>query len=891
MWRIGLERLVAVAVLVAASVAAGATPAAAQGIPTITVNWHGDGSDANISDGQCATADGYCSLRAAIENANALSGANRIEFDLQGSTPQTIKPASPLPPLYDADTIIDGYTQPGSRANTDEGKSNAVIKVAIEATNQTWGLRIESSGNTIQGLSVYGARTNIELFSDGADGNVIAGNFIGTNPAGTYTKVNVVNLDSGIELTHGPSQNRIGLPTLAGRNVVAGYGAQGIRVNGGPSNQNRIQNNIIGFNPSLTGSLGGWVGIDVQWGAWGNLVGGLGQYERNVVGNQTYRAGIDLSHGALNNAVVGNYVGVLADGSTTTDYSANKDGIVLKDGPFNNYIGHNVVGNSNNHGIRSYTRYNGPNIFDSNLVGVGVDGSNIGNTNVGIFQNGYDQLLYNNVVAYNGAAGIVSSNVNQGQQHHFTPDTTERSQIRQNTYYQNGGLNLDLEPIGVNINDNGDGDDGPNGLLNTPEITGMGPGKVFGTTCSGCAVEIYMSGLADANSSGLSPSVGPAPGVGAAWVGTATAGPDGTFSLASESISTGYTLSLLTVDSEGNTSELTPPVVVGSSHAGTNGAANASAGGIAPPAAPAPPPLWVSEEAVITGTVTDADGNPATGAQAELFTQNNDGSRGDWVASASVLSGSGTYRIEAPAGCWVVTFVAPSGQTFAGSGTPWLSKPICTTAGESVTNFNATLASDVDDDGAITGTVTKASAAVNGVLVDLFEAAADGSRGQWVASATTNANGKYNLPTTDGCWILTFVAAEGETFTESPSRYLNRAVCTGSGETVSGIDAALVDATQAATINGIVTDSGNGVGGVQVDLFTAAENGSRANWVSTSATSGDGSFVLAANEGCWVLTYVAPADNTFAASGSRWLNVPVCTTEGQTATVDAVVLS
>ncbi|MCB0188233.1 MAG: CSLREA domain-containing protein, partial [Caldilineaceae bacterium] len=49
---------------------------------TLVVNDVGDESDANAGDGECATAGAVCTLRAALEEANALAGAEVINFDL-----------------------------------------------------------------------------------------------------------------------------------------------------------------------------------------------------------------------------------------------------------------------------------------------------------------------------------------------------------------------------------------------------------------------------------------------------------------------------------------------------------------------------------------------------------------------------------------------------------------------------------------------------------------------------------------------------------------------------------------------------------------------------------------------------------------------------------------
>src|SRR5450432_3210694 len=79
---------------------------------------------------------GVGSLRQAIEDANAMAGADTITFNIAGSGVHTIAPTSQLPTITDAVTI-DGYTQPGALANTNppgQG-TNAVLLIEIDGTN------------------------------------------------------------------------------------------------------------------------------------------------------------------------------------------------------------------------------------------------------------------------------------------------------------------------------------------------------------------------------------------------------------------------------------------------------------------------------------------------------------------------------------------------------------------------------------------------------------------------------------------------------------------------------------------------------------------------------------------------------------------------------------
>src|SRR5436190_23146065 len=75
-----------------------AIPASAAG-PFI-VNSSGDTADVNAGDGFCDDGTTACTLRAAIQEANAFAGQDTIQFSI-GTGAQTIAPASQLPTITD----------------------------------------------------------------------------------------------------------------------------------------------------------------------------------------------------------------------------------------------------------------------------------------------------------------------------------------------------------------------------------------------------------------------------------------------------------------------------------------------------------------------------------------------------------------------------------------------------------------------------------------------------------------------------------------------------------------------------------------------------------------------------------------------------------------------
>ena len=235
---------------------------------TFTVNQTSDASDENLADGVCdinsLVSGDQCTLRAAIEQANATSGADTINFNLLGSGPFTITPTSQLPTIADQLTI-NGYTQPGASPNTLARGTNANLLIELNGTEAGTadGLEIGAggSGSLIKGLVINRfSNQGIDVSSlSAALTNVrIEGNFVGTDPSGTQA---LPNSGDGIEMD--ASNSVVGGSTVVKRNLISGNDVDGLSLSG--ANDVRVENNLVGTKADGVGALGNlFNGVDLS---------------------------------------------------------------------------------------------------------------------------------------------------------------------------------------------------------------------------------------------------------------------------------------------------------------------------------------------------------------------------------------------------------------------------------------------------------------------------------------------------------------------------------------------------------------------------------------------------------------------------------------------------
>ena len=522
-----------------------------------------DDHDVNPGNGVCATAFGDCSLRAAVEEANAHPGLDSIQFGIAGTL--TLSASQGELPAITGPLDIDGTTAPGYVGPSIQ-LENAPPKVYLNgqfvggAGGSARGLRFvgnAASGSGVRAIGVVRFGTGISIgtgvnsllvdscyvgvLADGsAAGNgqgIFIGsdsNFIGRFASGFFGNVISANIDSGISLGVATNNviagNRIGT-TPAGigargngvgilgfaannnvigtfnsandyGNVISGNSGDAIRIAG---SGNRIVANSIGI--AVNGSARGNAGIGITLIGDGNTVGSTDTNGYNEVANNTVGIAIDGDGneiagnrvgvaafsqgnagdgiriaGGSNNVVTSNQVlnsgadGIDVGGDSTevtsntigfldfavggiTNFGNDGSGIHLHSS--NSTIGFggagNSIGFSGGDGIR--VEGNGSGI-SGNFIGVTADGRNIGNDldGVAILGIGSAASVVANSIAFNGGNGVV------------LVDSGNGSAIYSNSIFSNVGIGIDLLGDGPTPNDSGDADVGPNKLQNYPVV-------------------------------------------------------------------------------------------------------------------------------------------------------------------------------------------------------------------------------------------------------------------------------------------------------------------------------------------------------------------------------------------------------------------------------------
>jgi hypothetical protein len=516
---------------------------------------------------------GSGSLRAAITSVNFAftPGPHTIRFAI-GYGVKTIVPNSPLP-VIKRPVLIDGTTQedrpsPFLPLSCYLRRGHPCIELRAH------GLTIAGGRSTVQGLAINSVDDGTALTTDAAitlterDSNVVRGNYIGTDVTGTIALPN----EYGVRVES--DNNRIGGTTLSDRNVIAaGYdnvnitgagnvvqgnfigtnaagtsalaeGGTGVGVGGsgnvvggtaigagnlisghytgvylGDAGGHLVQGNLIGTDVTGRLALGNKTGIFVCCSP-NNMIGGPSSAARNVIsgnrGTTHFNGGIYIYGGADGTRIEGNFIGTDVTGK---DALGNEpQGIYLLDVGGSVRIGGadfgagNVISGNIGPGVRIFDAVGTTTLLQGNLVGTKSNGLYpLGNLGDGVL---IEHMSSHSTVGglTDGAGNRIGFNGGAGVRVLAGPGGPSKlNPILGNAIFENDGLGIDLGPEGVTPNDDGDADTGDNELQNHPVLGSAAPsshntltiqGTLNSTRNTTFRIEFFASSICDVSGYG-----------------------------------------------------------------------------------------------------------------------------------------------------------------------------------------------------------------------------------------------------------------------------------------------------------------------------------------------------------------------------------------------------
>jgi len=270
--------------------------------------------------------------------------------------------------LWMADTNTTGNTILGNYIGTDPSGSLSVpnlkggIGIIANGVGHVIGGANAAERNIISGNSGAG----IFLSGAGVSNNVVCGNYVGLNAAGTAGVPNVVYPD-GIHITSGASSNAI-LDNVISSNDI------GVFISDDGTRGNVVQGNLIGTDSSGTVAVGnGYEALTLNVGAISNLIGGTVAGASNVISGSYYDL-VVYGPGTVGNVIQGNLIGSDITGGMALPGPFQYEGLTVEAGASSNLVGGTAAGAAN---VISGS-YNGVVILGSGTSGNIIEGNHIG---------------------------------------------------------------------------------------------------------------------------------------------------------------------------------------------------------------------------------------------------------------------------------------------------------------------------------------------------------------------------------------------------------------------------------------------------------------------------------------------------------------------------------
>lgn len=394
----------------------------------------------------CNTAGDVCTLRSAIEAANAQAGNDDINFNIPGGGVQTIAPASALPTITERVAIM-ADTQPGASCGT-------LVPDSLPGTNTAHTLLVELSASNIPSTVLLhlangsdnsridgfvmngttGFATALQIDST-VGGTLVQCNYFGTNAAGDTLVANS-GVDINAFINNGTS--------LIQNNLISG-GLDGIQASSATIQSNLIGTDVTGLHALANSAHGIYTGSGNNVGITHNVISG------NSVDGINMQAGQD-------NHMTDNYIGLNLAGNPLGNGGAGISAFGTNDFTIGSTLASNFISANAGDGIHIFSNCTTGHSIGSttihNYIGTNTAGgvqAGYGNGGAGVEVNEYEGScgsVYNHSIGGDSASqppNVIAGNSQQGILVHQDTDHDVFSiTMINNSIYGNGQFGIDL---------------------------------------------------------------------------------------------------------------------------------------------------------------------------------------------------------------------------------------------------------------------------------------------------------------------------------------------------------------------------------------------------------------------------------------------------------------
>jgi titin len=295
-----------------------------------------------------------------VDMRNVISGnsENGVQIQGEGTT---------------SNRVLGNYIGTDARGTIALGNGSVGV-IIISAADNLIGGDTADMGNVISGNSGNG----MQIQGEGATGNQVLGNYIGTDASGIKALSNGGRV--GIVIMTGAADNTIGGESPGTGNLISGNAGHGIQIQDAGTTGNQILGNYIGTDITGTMALGNDLdGVSIIGGAADNTIGGETPGTGNLISGNAGHGILIQDVGTTGNQVLGNYIGTDARGIMALGNSLC--GIIILWGAADNNIGGDTPGAKN---VISGNAELGVGIQDMGTTGNRIAGNYIGTDAMGI---------------------------------------------------------------------------------------------------------------------------------------------------------------------------------------------------------------------------------------------------------------------------------------------------------------------------------------------------------------------------------------------------------------------------------------------------------------------------------------------------------------------------